>query len=97
MPSLYLQDIDPDEFRRAIVSDVMRQLGSLLHESSEPRLVDGDRLAELLGVSRCSVDRLRADGKIPSVMIGRRRLYRPDAAIAALETRDEKREATKNG
>tara|TARA_R110002073_G_scaffold332412_2_gene518473 strand:- start:18075 stop:18356 length:282 start_codon:yes stop_codon:yes gene_type:complete len=85
MPNLYLQGIDPDQFREAIVSDVMRQLRSLLSESHQPRLVDGDGLAELLEVSRPTIDRKRASGEIPSILIGSRRLYRPDAVIEALE------------
>ena len=88
MPSLYFHEMDPEQFRETIVSDVMGHLRTLLSESRDPRLVNGDRLAEQLGVSRPTVDRLRADGLIPSVLIGRRRLYRVETVIAALEQGD---------
>jgi excisionase family DNA binding protein len=48
-------------------------------------LVDGNRLADLLSVSRPTVDRLVRDGRIPSIRMGARRLYRPTAVIEALE------------
>ena len=50
-----------------------------------PLLVDGNRLAELLSISRPTVDRLVRDDRVPSIMIGTRRLYRPDDVIKALE------------
>ncbi|TWU42936.1 Helix-turn-helix domain protein [Novipirellula aureliae] len=75
-----------DDDRALIVADVVAAIRPMI-ESRHTLLVDGDRLAELLGVSRPTIDRLRADSVIPSVLIGRRRLYNPDAVLAALEER----------
>lgn len=83
--NIILQGVSVDELTAHITAAVMAELRPALTESTGPMLVDGDRMAELLGVSRPHVDRLRAAGTIPSVMIGRRRLYRPDAVIDALE------------
>ncbi|TWU24899.1 Helix-turn-helix domain protein [Novipirellula galeiformis] len=80
--------VSPED-RAAIVADVVAAMRPLLSESHEPRLVDGDRMADLLGVSRPTVDRLRAAGEIPSVLLGRRRLYQPAAVVAALAAANE--------
>jgi len=84
MGNILLQDFDPEEFRDSITSAVVAAIRPLLAEAQEPRLVDGDRMAELAGVSRPTVDRAVKDGLIPSVKIGRRRLYEPRAVIDSL-------------
>ena len=84
MPDLILRDTDPGELREAITADVVAALRPLLVESREPRLVDGDRMAELAGVSRPTIDRAVRDDIIPSVKFGRRRLFDPQAVINAL-------------
>ncbi len=83
MPSLDITATVTAEDRRAIVDDVLAALGPLLPGRHE--LVDGDELADRLKVSRPTVDRCRANGLIPSVKIGSRRLYNPRAVIKALE------------
>ncbi|WP_372717245.1 helix-turn-helix domain-containing protein [Novipirellula sp.] len=77
------------EDRAAIVADLVAAMRPLLAEAQEPRLVDGDRMAKLVGVSRPMIDRLRARDVIPSVMVGRCRRYRPDAVIDALESQED--------
>jgi excisionase family DNA binding protein len=47
-------------------------------------LVDGDKLTLILGISRATIDRLVKTGKLPSVLVGRRRLYRPEDCVLAL-------------
>ena len=83
MADLILKDTDPNELRAAIAADVLAAIRPLLANSSAPRLVDGDRMAELAGVSRPTIDRAVRDGLIPSVRIGRRRLFEPRAVIDA--------------
>ncbi|GAA4455343.1 hypothetical protein GCM10023156_29170 [Novipirellula rosea] len=88
---IQVQEVDLANLTEAVASAVYAKMQPLLATASAPRLVDGDRLAELLGVSRPTVDRMRSSGEIPSVSIGRRRLYDPNAVIAALgESSNEK-------
>lgn len=84
MADLILKDTDPNELRAAIAADVLAAIRPLLANSSAPRLVDGDRMAELAGVSRPTIDRLVRDQRVPSVKIGSRRLFAPQAVIDAL-------------
>jgi excisionase family DNA binding protein len=84
MPDLLLRDIDRHDLIREITAEVVAAMRPVLADSFPPLLVDGDRMASLLSVSRPTIDRMRADGVIPSVLIGRRRLYQPDAVVAAL-------------
>ncbi len=84
MPDLILRDTEPDALAQAVAAIVLTQLKPLLAEAQEPRLVTRDRMAELLTISVPMLDRMRAAGSIPSVMIGARRLYAPADVIAAL-------------
>ena len=84
MADLFLQGIDPDELKASITAEIIEALKPLLADSNEPRLVDGDRMAELAGVSRPTIDRAVRDEKIPSVLIGRCRRFEPRKVIDAL-------------
>ena len=84
MADLFLQGIDPDELKASITAEIIEALKPLLADSNEPRLVDGDRMAELAGVSRPTIDRAVRDGTIPSVLIGRCRRFEPRKVIDAL-------------
>ena len=88
MPDLYLQGMDPEQLRADITEMVVAAILPLLVDSQEPRLVDGDRMAELAAVSRPSIDRAVRDNVIPSVMIGRCRRYEPRKVIDALAARE---------
>jgi len=50
-----------------------------------PLLVDIEQLAPLLGVSVSTIERLKREGKIPSITMNSRRLYCPSSVIQALE------------
>lgn len=58
-----------------IVRDVIAAIGPMLVDNREPRLVDRQRMAGLLGVSVPHLDTLVRDGLIPSKMVGKRRLF----------------------
>ncbi|KLU05707.1 hypothetical protein RISK_002339 [Rhodopirellula islandica] len=75
----------PDELADRVTNSVVEQLRHLIQESSNPILVDSDEMARLASISRPTLDRLRSAQVVPSVLVGRRRLYRPDAVVAALE------------
>ena len=72
------------EDRAAIVRDVVDALRPLLE--ARPKLVDVEVLALQLGLSIATLDRLRRSGKIPSLKLGSRRLYDPEAVLIALQT-----------
>ena len=84
MPDLILRDVDPEQLRADIAAEVIEALRPMLAASSQPHLVDGDRMAELAGVSRPTIDRAVRDGVIPSVLIGRCRRFEPRAVIDSL-------------
>lgn len=84
MADLLLRDTDRDELVRDITAAVFDSVRDAMAELHEPRLVDGDRMAELAGIARPTLDRLVRGNCIPSVTIGRRRLFRPAAVIDAL-------------
>ena len=84
MSELYMKGIDADELRESIVSDVLEALRPMLTQSSEPRLVNRERMAELAGISVPTLDRLVSDGSVPSKLVGSRRLFEPAKVIDAL-------------
>lgn len=47
-------------------------------------LRDEPAMADSLGVSQQTLERLRKQGKVPCVRLGRRVLYRPEAVLEAL-------------
>jgi phage terminase Nu1 subunit (DNA packaging protein) len=51
---------------------------------SQPRLVDRNRLAELVGLSVATIERLTRFGKIPVIRAGSRCLYDVDRVVAEL-------------
>ena len=97
MPDLILRDTDPDQLRADITRMVVAAILPLLADSQEPRLVDGDRMAELASVSRPTIDRAVRDDIIPSVMIGRCRRYEPRRVIDALANANKKATAANGG
>ncbi len=84
MADLYLRDTSPDTLAAMIADAVTEAIRPLLAESTEPRLVDRERMASLLSISVPKLDAMTAAGEIPSVTIGRRRLYQPDAVLNSL-------------
>jgi len=85
--ALLLRDTDRDDLIRDTAAAVVAAIRP--HLPTTALLVDGDGLASLLGVSRQTIDLMRSAGTIPSVTLGRRRLYRPDAVIAALSANEK--------
>lgn len=84
MADLWLRETDADALAATIAQAVSDAVRLLMADSVEPRLVDRERMAALLSISVPKLDTLTAAGTIPSVSIGRRRLYQPATVIAAL-------------
>jgi len=56
--------------------------------ASQPKLVDRHALAQIIGVSVPTIERLQASGKLPFVRLKRLVRYDVDAVIAALSDRE---------
>lgn len=56
--------------------------------ASQPKLVDRHALAQIIGVSVATIERLQASGKLPFVRLKRLVRYDVDAVIAALSDRE---------
>lgn len=82
--SLMIEGVDLDALTDAVAAAVVAKMKPLIEQSTAPLLVDGDEMARLAGVSRPTIDRLRAAKLIPSVLLGTRRMYQPSAVIEAL-------------
>lgn len=52
--------------------------------ANEARLVDRNRLSEIIGLSVPTIDRRRTDGSVTFIKTGNRILFDPPAVIAAL-------------
>lgn len=89
MSDLFFRHVDPEQFKSGIVAAVVDALRPVLMESAEPRLVDRLRMAELLSVSVAKLDLMTSARTVPSVLVGKRRLYRPAAVIDALANAPE--------
>ncbi|MCS7470885.1 helix-turn-helix domain-containing protein, partial [Stieleria sp. ICT_E10.1] len=72
----------------AIISGVVDAMKPLL--DARPELVDGETMAAMLSISVSTLDRTRRAGQIPSVKIGKRRMYRPTAVVSSIEANSEK-------
>ena len=83
MADLWLRDTDRDELVSEIVDKVVESIRREMAPRG-PRLVDRHTMATLLSVSEPTLDRIVRSGKIPSKLVGSRRLFNPDDVIAAL-------------
>ncbi len=84
MADMLLRDTDPADFTEQIAAEFEALLRRVLAESTQPKLVDRNELARLLGVSIQTINRLVKDRMIPSVRIGKRRLFEARKVIDAL-------------
>ena len=84
MADILFRDTDPDEFRRQLAAEIADQVRAVLADRFEPRLVPRCRMAELASIGTATLDNLVTAGKVPSVLIGRRRLFEPAKVIEAL-------------
>lgn len=82
---ILVQAFDTEDLIERVADRVVERLGPLF-DSKVELLVDGNRLAQLLKLSRPTVDRLRSSGTIPSVLIGTSRRYSPADVMNALST-----------
>ena len=86
MAEILFRDIDPEEFRRQLTDDVVSRLTPLINKLQQPLLVDRIEMAKLLSISSGKLDDLVAEDAVPSVKVGTRRLFSPDAVVESITT-----------
>lgn len=67
-----------------MLADVVAKRVEAVLASRQRRLVDRPTMAELANIGTATLDRLVAAKQIPSVLVGKRRLFDPDRVIDAL-------------
>jgi hypothetical protein len=86
--TLILKHADVDELAQTVAELVSNRVEALLG-NRERRLVDRPTMARLANIGVCTLDRLVSAKRIPSVLVGRRRLFDPDPVIAAIIALEE--------
>jgi hypothetical protein len=81
--SLLLKAADVDALADALADVISKRLERVL-ASRQRRLVDRPTMADLANIGTATLDRLVAGKQIPSVLVGKRRLFDPDRVIDAL-------------
>jgi len=88
MADLLLREIDRDELIRETAEAVVDALRPLLTDDLQRPRGRYD-MAEWLGVSVATLDRMTRTAEIPSVRLSGRRVYIPAAVIAHLTAHDD--------
>ena len=86
--SFILEHADVDVLATKVADIVSNRMVSIL-DNRERRLVDRPAMARLANIGTATLDRLVSAKRIPSVLVGRRRLFDPDPVIAALTALEE--------
>jgi hypothetical protein len=81
--SLILKNVDVDSLALALADIIAKRIEPML-VAQQRRLVDRPTMAKLANIGTATLDRLVASKRIPSVLIGSRRLFAPDLVIEAL-------------
>lgn len=89
--TLLVHSTDTDGLVRAIAAALLPEVENLLKRHlDQAKLVDINRLERLTDLSGSTINRLVAKNEIPSVRVGTRRLFDPDAVVRALKDQSEK-------
>ncbi|WP_345323361.1 hypothetical protein [Novipirellula rosea] len=81
--SLLIQNVDLDEVCAEITARVVKAIEPMLSDSLK-RPKSRDEMAEWLGIGVATLDRMTREGKTPSFLLNRRRVYIPELTIEAL-------------
>jgi excisionase family DNA binding protein len=76
--------LTPEELQRALKRGECYQRSNI-EPSDEERLVTSAELANLMSLPKSWIEEAARQGRIPSVILGKYRRFRPAAVIAALE------------
>lgn len=81
--SLILRQADVESLAIALADVIAKRIEPML-VAPQRRLVDRPTMAELANLGTATLDRLVASKRVPSVLVGTRRLFDPDKVIDAL-------------
>lgn len=81
--SLIFEHADVDLLANKVADIITKRMESILH-NRQRRLVDRPTMAELANIGTATLDRLVSSKRVPSVLVGTRRLFDPDKVIDAL-------------
>ncbi len=81
--SLIFKHADVDTLAIALADIIAKRIEPML-VARQRRLVDRPTMAELANIGTATLDRLVSSKRIPSVLVGTRRLFDPDRVIDAL-------------
>lgn len=86
--SLVFKCADVDALAKAVAEMVSTKLETTL-ANRQRRLVDRPTMARLANIGTATLDRLVSNKRVPSILVGRRRLFDPDPVIDALVALEE--------
>jgi len=75
--------VDVDSLANAVADVIAMRIEPIL-AARQRRLVDRPTMAELANIGIATLDRLVAAKQVPSVLVGKRRLFDPDKVIDSL-------------
>jgi hypothetical protein len=81
--SLIFKHVDVESLASALAEEIAKRIEPML-VTRQRRLVDRPTMAELANIGTATLDRLVASKRVPSVLVGTRRLFDPDKVINAL-------------
>ena len=81
--SLIFKHVDVDSLANAVADVIAKRIEPLL-AARQRRLVDRPTMAGLANIGTATLDRLVATKQVPSVLVGKRRLFDPDKVIDSL-------------
>ncbi len=81
--SLIFKHVDIESLALALADVIAKRIEPML-VARQRRLVDRPTMAELANIGTATLDRLVASKRVPSVLVGTRRLFDPDNVIDAL-------------
>lgn len=88
--SLIFKHADVDSLAVAVADIIVKRIEPTL-VARQRRLVDRPTMAELANIGTATLDRLVASKRVPSVLVGTRRLFDPDRVIDVLSNPETNR------
>lgn len=81
--SLVFEHVELDALAKEVADIIAKRIEPML-SARQRRLVDRPTMADLANIGTATLDRLVASKQVPSVLVGKRRLFDPDKVIDSL-------------